>query len=142
MENSFELSGRQYKLRKIDAFQQFHIVRRIAPILSELLPAIGEIQKVSKTAKSETENFDQIAKILSPIMLGFSKLSDSEADKVLFGLLSSVEVQIAGTSGWTRVATPSSLMVQDMELSQMLNVAGRAFMFNLSGFFPVLPQVT
>lgn len=140
--NDFELGGRKFKIGKLNAFKQFHVVRRIAPILSDLLPAIGEIQKVQKeeSSKSESEKFDELAKIVSPILMGLSKLSDKDSEFVLFSLLSCAEVQLGAT--WTRVSTESMLMVQDMELPALLQIAGRSFVANLSNFFAVLPAVT
>lgn len=140
MENQFEVGGRKFQLNKINAFKQFHIVRRLGPVLSELLPVLSEAQRLSIDALSETEKLDQIAKVMSPVMLGLSKLSDSDSDKVLYGLLSSVQIQ--QSVGWAWVATDSMLMIQDMDLPLLLQIAGRAFMFNLSGFFTILPRLS
>ncbi len=139
-DRDFEIGGRKFKLSKIDAFKQFHIVRRIGPLLSELLPAMKEMPNLKNIDQaSEAEKLDQMAKFVAPIMNGLSKLSDSDADLVLFGLLSSVEVQ-QPAGNWAKVATNSMLMIQDMELPVLLQIAGRAFMFNLSGFFGGLPH--
>jgi hypothetical protein len=137
--NDFEIGGRKFKLNKIDAFKQFHIVRRIAPILADLLPAMKSIQGVTKDTLSESDKLEEFAKIAAPLMTGLSKLSDEDSNRVLFGLLSSVEVQ-QGAGNWARVSTDSMVMIQDLELPLLLQIAGRAFMFNLSGFFAGLPQ--
>ncbi len=141
MDNSFEIGTRKFKLSKIDAFKQFHIVRRIAPILSDLVPAMVDMQKVIKNPGdlSESEKLDQFAKIASPLMAGLSKLSDEDSNRVLYGLLASVEVQGIGNS-WGKVSTDSMLMMQDLDLPILLQIAGKAFMFNLSGFFAALPH--
>lgn len=139
-DRDFEMGGRKYKLCKIDAFKQFHIVRRIGPILSELLPAMQKMESVKNfDALPESGKLEQIAKFAAPVMMGLSKLSDADADLVLFGLLSSVEMQ-QPTGNWAKVASNSMLMIQDLELPFLLQIAGRAFMFNLSGFFGALPH--
>ncbi len=140
-ERSFEIGARSFKLNKIDAFKQFHIVRRIGPILADLLPAMKDAQKIAagQGSMSESEKLDEFAKIAAPLMTGLSKLSDEDANKVLFGLLSSVELQQA-TGNWARVATDSMVMIQDLELPLLLQLAGRAFAYNLSGFFGALPR--
>lgn len=138
-DRDFEIGTRKFKLNKINAFRQFHIVRRIGPILSELLPSMTKLQKVSgSTSLSETDKFDEFAKIAAPLMSGLSKLSDADADYVLFGLLASVEIQQV-SGNWAKVATESMLMIQDLELPMLLQIAGRAFGFNLAGFFGELP---
>ncbi len=138
--NDFQIGGRDFKLNKLDAFKQFHIVRRIGPLLSDLLPAMKGAQKLKNVeALSEDEKLDQMAKLAGPIMLGLSKLSDADADLVLFGLLSSVEMK-QSQGNWAKVSTNSMLMLQDLELPVLLQIAGRAFMYNLSGFFGALPH--
>lgn len=142
-ERDFSFNSRNFKLNKVDAIKQFHIVRRIGPILSELLPAMRDSTSVRNPKDieklSEKEQLELIAKFASPIMMGLSKLSDADAELVLYGLLQSVEVQ-QKAGNWARVSTDSMLMMQDMELPELLQIAGRAFMFNLANFFGALPQ--
>lgn len=142
-DRDFQIGGRSFKLNKIDAFKQFHIVRRIAPILGDLVPALKTAGSLSDLrsieALSESEKLDMVAKFAGPVLSGLSNLSDADADLVLFGLLSSVEVQqVAGN--WAKVASGTMLMIQDMELPILLQLAGRAFVFNLGGFFAALPS--
>lgn len=142
-DRDFSLGGRDFKLGKLDAFKQFHIVRRVAPILADLLPALKNAQAGpgDLAVMSEDKKLDMVGKFATPIMSGLSQLSDADAELVLYGLLSSVEMkQPAGN--WARVATGTMLMIQDLELPQLLQIAGRAFMFNLSGFFAELPRQT
>lgn len=140
MENSFEAGGRKFKLGKIDAFRQFHIVRRIGPLLAEMMPVIAGIAKSKVDKMSEAEKLEEFARMAAPIMQGLSKLSDADADYVLFRLLSAVEVHQEQFNSWAKIATDNGLMMQDMELPLLLNAAGRSLMFNLSGFFALLPQ--
>jgi hypothetical protein len=80
-----------------------------------------------------------MAKFATPIINGLSALSDADAEFVLRGLLSAVEVkQPAGN--WARVANSEMIMMGDLELPVLLHLASRAFMHNLSGFFSALPQ--
>lgn len=141
-DRDFTVGGREFKLSKLDAFKQFHIVRRMGPLLADLLPALksaGQLKQID--GMSESEKLEQFAQFAAPFMKGLSKLSDSDADLVLFGLLSCAEMKQA-TGGWAKVATPSMLMIQDLELPALMTIAGRAFMFNLSGFFSALPRQT
>lgn len=142
-ENTFDINGTSFKLSKIDAFKQFHIVRRIAPILSDLVPAMSSIKSASKDTEelSESERLDHFAAIAAPVMSGLSKLSDQDADRVLFGLLSSVEMQ-QSAGNWARLATDKMLMIQNLDLPVLLQCAGRAFAYNLQSFFVVARQVS
>lgn len=141
-EGTFELNGTRYKTNKISPMKQFHIVRRIGPILSDLMPAMGDIAKSLKATGTQPEkiDFDQIAKFVSPIMSGLSKLDDADSELVLYGLLSGVERNQMGA--WSYVSDGKTLMFQDLDLPAMLQLAGRSFMFNLSGFFSALPSTS
>lgn len=139
-ERDFSIGNLEFKLNKMDAFKQFHVVRRMGPILSDLLPSLKDMAASSKKEMNEEEKLDQITKFVSPIMNGLSKLSDEDANKVLLGLLSCVEMKQVQTGNWARVASDSNLMFSNLELPILLQAAGRAFMFNLSGFFAALPS--
>lgn len=136
-ERDFEIGSRNFKLNKIDAFKQFKIIRRLAPILGDLIPVAQKMSKLSEDQMKE----DQFA-LFSPIMSGVAKLSDEDSNIVLLGLCSSVEIQQMPLGNWARVSTDSSLMIQDLELPVLLQIAGRAFLYNLSGFFATLPAVS
>lgn len=144
MDRDFEIGGRKFRLGKMDAFRQFHVVRRIGPILSDLLPALKDgVKNPDLSNLSESEKLDGIAKFVTPIMSGLSRLSDADAELVLYSLLGSVEMQQALSGNWMHIATKGAnpiLMVQDLELPVLLQIAGRAFVHNLAGFFSALPQ--
>jgi hypothetical protein len=138
MDKNFSIGGRDFQLGKLDPFKQFHIVRRVGPLLADLVPVMKDLKK-SGEGGSEDEKLEMIAKIAGPIMSGLSKLSDEDANLVLFGLLSSIEMKQT-TGNWAKVATPAMLMVQDIDLPVLLQLAGRSFVYNLSGFFAGLPH--
>lgn len=137
--NEFEAGGRRFKLGKINVIKQFHVTRKIMPLLGNALPAMKEIAGLEKSGGidvlNDNEKLDKIAKVLTPFIEGIGKLPDDEAEKVLISLLSSVEVFQAEHKVWAKVANDKMIMMQDLALPVLLQAAGRAFMFNLSGFF-------
>jgi hypothetical protein len=149
MERDFNLGGREFRLSKLDPFKQFHIARRVAPIMSDLLPAFQKAARKGLTTEesisklSEDQKMEAVAEIAGPVMDGLSKLTDADSDFVLRGLLASVQMKQA-TGNWAAVATQEMLMIQDMELPVLLQIAGRAFMFNLGNFIggPVAGSAT
>lgn len=142
--NDFTIGSREFKCLKIDAFEQFHIVRRIGPILADLLPSLKKAANFGKTDNSEMtqeQQLEQIGTFAAPILTGLSKLSDADSEYVLYGLLKAVEVkQSAGN--WARVAqgTPPMLMMQDLDFPVLMQIAARAFGHNMSSFFSALPH--
>lgn len=129
------LNGQEYKFEKISPLAQFHIVRRLAPVLGELLSAVGP---TFKGGKSEMKQEDMM-KALGPITVAISKLSDEDSEYVLFGLLKGVSrKQIGG--GWAKVSVETSLMFQDIDMKIMFQLAMKSFMVNLGGFIDALPS--
>ena len=132
-DRDFEIGARKFKLNKMDPFKQFHVARRMGPILGELVPLAGKLRQGIDENQYEA---------LVPIINGISKLSDNDATMVLTTLLSCVEVQNPGVLGWARVAVDGQLMFQDLDLPILLQIASRAFAYNLKGFFGGLPQAS
>lgn len=139
MEKNFELGGIKFQLGKLDAFKQFHVVRRVGPLLSEIVTAAKDIGSVKIDGMTEEQKLDHFSKLAAPFMNGLSKLSDADSDYVLLRLLSVVEVNQEKFGTWAKVAVDDRIMIE-LELPVMLGCAGRALMYNLSGFFASLPQ--
>lgn len=140
MDCDFEAGGRKFKLNKINALIQFHIVRRIGPLLSEFMPVMAQISRKDVKGMSEQDKMVEFAKIASPILNGLSKLSDTDADYVLFRLLSAVEVHQEQFNVWSKVSSDTGILMQDLEFPILMQVASQSLIFNLKGFFSLLPQ--
>jgi hypothetical protein len=123
----FELAGQSYRAGKIDARAQFHIVRRLAPVLGELAPA---------AAGGKMGGLDAIP----PLANAIAKLSDADADYCLFGLLAVVTRKQPQGTGWGPVTAGNALMYDDIDMVGMLQLAWKALEFNMSGFFAALPS--
>lgn len=141
-ERDFEIGGRRFKLNKIEVFKQFHIARRLTPIMGDIMAVAPKIKDSIKDEMSEEQKFEIIAKLAKPIMDGFSKLSDDDANLVLLGLCSSVEVHQPTSNSWARIARDNIFMINDFELPIILQLAGRAFAYNIAGFFPTAQQTS
>lgn len=136
----FEINGKKFKSRKLDATKQFHIVRRVTPILGDMVPAIQKLVKEKGDLENLTEDqkFEKIVPVVMPVVLGLSKLSDQDSEYVLFGLLAAIEMEQAG-GGWAPICQGTMIMFQDLDLPVLLRIAAQAFSYNLSGFFSALP---
>jgi hypothetical protein len=119
-----EFDGKTYRIGKIDARAQFHIIRRLAPILGDLVPAV-------KTNGG--------GDALQAITGALAKLSDADADYCIFGLLKAVSRKQPNDIGWGAVTTGESLMYDDMTMPMMLQLSWQVLKFNMSGFFAGLP---
>jgi hypothetical protein len=122
----FEIKGQTYKATKMDARAQFHIVRRLAPVLGELAPA---------AASGKVQGLDA----LPPLANAIAKLTDADADYCLFGLLAVISRKQPQGMGWSPVCTTNLMMYDDIDMVVMLQLAWKALEFNMSGFFAALP---
>lgn len=132
----FSIGEKEFKAGKINAMKQFHVVRRIAPILGDLIPVLKKFEGMSE----EELKKDQIES-LAPILNGLAKLSDKDSEFVLYSLLAAVEMK-QDLGNWAKLSNGEQLMFNDLELPVLLQVAGRTFMHNLTGFFAVLPKLS
>lgn len=133
MSNEFKIGEHSFKVGKMNAFKQFHVVRRLAPILGDLIPIMQKLEKMPAAARDEA-----MLEMLSPALTGLSKLSDEETNKILLSLLECVHVQQG--PAWAAVVLDGKLMFEQFDLPVLLQAAGKAFAHNLSGFFQGLPQ--
>lgn len=122
------INNHTYRTGKIDARAQFHIVRRLAPIFGELVPALR--------SGKDANPMD----VLPAITASFAKLSDEDMDYCLFGLLRAVTRQQPNGLGWGPVCTGTVLAYDDISMAVMLQLAWASLKDNLSGFFAALPS--
>lgn len=123
----FELNEQTYSVGKIDARAQFHIIRRLAPVIGEIAPS---------AASGKMAGLDA----LPPLANAIAKLSDDDADYCLFGLLKVIKRKQGQGLGFGPVCTGNAIMYDDIDMAAMLQLAWKALEFNLSGFFAALPS--
>ncbi len=119
-----EIDGHTYKIATIDARSQFHIARRLAPILGRIAP----LANLGGEA------------VLPALASAVGELSDEDADYVLFGALKHVSRKQEQGLGWGPVATGNNIMYSDINMMGMLKLAWEALSFNMAGFFSALPS--
>ena len=144
---SNEVKGSEYDFKKIDALSQFHIVRRAAPVVSELLGALTSLDLKGKKADEisfDDIDFESVAKNLGPVSEALAKLPDEDVNYILFNLLKGVSRKQVG-GGFAPVMAPGSkdvVMFEDIktDLVLMLTLAGKSAAANLGGFINALPS--
>ena len=119
------IKEKTYRAGRMDARRQFHVVRRLAPIISGLTDLAA--------LKS-----DPMA-ALGPIAEALAAMKDEDADYILNACLEVTERQ-QPAGGWAKVMRQGSLMFEDLDMADMLRLAGVALVENLGGFFDGLPQ--
>jgi hypothetical protein len=139
VDNAFSFNNKEFKLNKINALKQYHITRRISPLLGEIIPVFSKIAKSNTENLAEDEKIEHMILLAEPLLKGFAKMSEADSEKLLHDLLMSVEMK-QPSGNWAKLSNGDSLMFADLDLKTLLVAAGRVFMFNLSDFFVALQR--
>ncbi len=117
----FTIDGKAYKSGRLDAFKQSHIVRRLAPLVGALAPAL----RVFKT--------DPMA-ALQLVTSALAKLSDEDVEYVQKACLCVVERQNAGI--WSPVLPRGGVLAfDDIGLLELNEITFNVLQDNLTPFF-------
>lgn len=126
MTGTVEVGGQQYIVGRIDARKQFHVARRLAPLLAGL----------GTSAFKSGATTDGFAKFLGPIADALSKMSDEDVDYVLDICLSACQRLQPNGQGAPVMARGGGMMFNDIDMPQMVQLSVKVIQENMSGFFP------
>lgn len=128
-----EITSNTYRIGRLNAFAQFHIARRIAPLLQSLGTAVMDLPRGGA-------GDDDTMKSLGPIAEALAKMSDEDCNYVLHACLSVCQRKQQGGQ-WARVQAPNGagLMFEDIGLAELMQIALATIQENLSNFFPAAP---
>lgn len=124
----FEVNGALYRAGKMDAFRQFHVARRLAPV-------VGSLGSLSQAARNPVE-------ALAPVAQAIAGLSDADCEYVLGTCLGVVQRQQG--NAWANIwnASAKRPMFEDIDLPAMLQIAMHVLQDTLGGFFLVPPSAS
>ena len=125
----FEIGGKNYRSGKLGAMAQFHLSRRIAPIIPTLIPVFVKLSKGGLN-----QDLSGFADVLGPFALGLSEMTD-EAGEYIIGACLSVVQRNSGKS-WVPVWSMQAKgpMFEDIEMDAMIKITVRVIQDNLGPF--------
>lgn len=118
----FEISGHKYRSDKLDAFQQFHVARKLAPVIGAIGPALGGEGDMSGLAKAIAE------------------LEQADCDFVLHTCLGAVRREQGGGYAPVFSAAAKRMMFSDINMLEMIQIAIKVIEENLASFTGALPS--
>jgi hypothetical protein len=129
------IGGHQYRFGKLSAMQQFHVARRLAPVLTRLSDLdFGALSTTSDDAVGRG------LRMMQPIADALHSLSDQDSEYVINTCMSVVQRAQPTPAGdaWAFVWNKSAqrAMFEDIDLTVMLQLTLRVLMESLSGFLP------
>ncbi|GAA7770988.1 hypothetical protein RN01_29850 [Cupriavidus sp. SHE] len=138
MGREIELGGVQYSIGRLTAKQQFHVSRRIAPVIPPLIPVFLKLAKTVGGAAGAVDalskDLDGFGQVLQPFADALAAMNDADADYVMDNCLTAVQRQ--QPTGWARVVSleQKTLMFQDMDMSVILPLVVQVIVANLGPF--------
>lgn len=128
MELEFRIGENTYRAGRMNAMKQFHVARRIAPV-------IGSLVALTRGAPTMDE-------ILQPIAEAIARLSDQDCEYVLGACLATCQRQSG--QGWAVIWNDriGKLIFDDIDLPVMIEIATRVLQDNLAPFFAGLPSTS
>ena len=134
----FEVNGVKYRAAKMDAFSQFHVARKLAPVFATL----GGLADVLAPTKGDDAAKGGAA--LLRLAEAISALSDEDSEAVLTRCLAVVSritdtaVGAASTPVWNGAA--KRFQYADIGLMEMVQIAVHVIQDSLSDFTSALPS--
>lgn len=125
----FELNEKTFKINDIPTETQFHLLRKLAPVIEPLM----------KAAKKEGSDEMEIVSGLADII---SEMEDSRADFCLYTLLDAISIKEDKGIAWSRIVAPckTRLAYSNINVLEMMTLAYRSFIHNFKDCFQSLPS--
>lgn len=114
---TLELGGKTYRVEALDAMSQFHVVRRIAPVMTAVGGSLAGL--VPKEGEDDKAAF--MMRVLTAAMDVVSKMSDADVDYVLFKCLSKASRKEG--ERYMRMATANQLQFADLSMPDMVRLS-------------------
>jgi hypothetical protein len=135
----FEIGGRKYQSGKMPARTQFHVMRRMAPILPAMQASITvgiKIKAAQDAGAPITDAMKEEAAVSGLEFIGaIGTLSDEAANYILDNCLSVVEVQQTEFSGkWSKLRGAGGLMFS-LDMMTELEIVKEVVQDNYGPFF-------
>ncbi len=130
----------EYSTRKLNAFQQFHVARRLAPMIW----ALGEgmiSQLKGEAAAIPAGDFDASGLFaLKASAEVLARMSNEDSEFILKTCLGAVTRKQPG--GWARIqAENGNMLFEDIDLPCMMQLTMTVIRENLGNFLNALPQL-
>ena len=138
-ETEVEIDGQVYLIGRLDAFKQFHVARRLAPIMAAIGQEMAQLPAVEDSDKDKV--VDQVMRLITPAASVLALMPEKDVDYVLHTCLSVTKRR--GEKLWAPLmSTGGQLMFQDISMQTMLRLTVETVRSNIGEFFQMLPGAT
>lgn len=131
--NQVTVNSQTYRIGKMPARTQFHVLRRLMPLLASVAPSATFLG----LEKGEID-IDQFFGVLGPLSESLARMNDADLDFVINASLANVTRGVNGQWAPVLAVDGRSFMFEDMDMSVMLKLTIDAIKENYGNFFDLL----
>lgn len=132
--STLPVNGQTYMIGKLNALTQFHVSRRLAPLLAQMGVSLHSLRA---GLNADLEDF---LPVLGPVTDMLARMSDDDANYIIFTCLSAVTRQSG--ERWAAITAGQSLMFDDIDMPTMLRLVVEVVKDNMGAFMRELPDAT
>lgn len=131
---TFECGGHTYSIGKLDAMTQFHVARRIAPLMSSVLLSLALLRGGAGQ--------DEMLMAATPGLNVLSQMTDEQSEYVIGACMSCVKRAVGDR--WAPVTSTGStrMMFEDLDVMVLLQLTAEVIKTNLGSFLQGLGAPT
>ncbi len=131
------IGGHDYTIGRLNALDQLHVSRKIAPIVPNIMPILSEVAKgdlekviesIEQGENEELDGLEPLAKALEPFMEAIAKIPEEDVNYVVHKCLSVVKRNGAV------VCRGESIMFDDLDMNHLLPLTVAVIRTNLGNF--------
>lgn len=140
------ITGRQFRTGTLDAFKQFHIIKRLAPFTVALVEAAKQLRKsIPEATTKETfgelmERIDVVKVAGGPLAEVIAKIPDADTDFIFNTCLAVTQINQDGV--WVDVVSKlnGTLMFHNLTMAELIGISFAVIRENMGGFFLIGQQ--
>ena len=138
-----EIGGNTYRINSMPAMTQFHVMRKLGPVLPGIVPVLAQAAAALPQADGQedggamttVDGVAAIAMAARPLLDGLAAMADADAEYVINHCLSAVMRRDSGGKSWSAVSRDGVTMFDDIDLMTSMQIVWAVLRENYTGFF-------
>ena len=138
-----EIGGNAYRINSMPAMTQFHVMRKLGPVLPGIVPVLAQAaaalpqanDQEDGSAMTTVDGVAAIAMAARPLLDGLAAMADADAEYVINHCLSAVMRRDPGGKSWNAVSRDGVTMFDDIDLMTSMQIVWAVLRENYTGFF-------
>lgn len=138
-----EIGGNTYRINSMPAMTQFHVMRKLGPVLPGIVPVLAQAAAALPQADGQedggamatVDGVAAIAMAARPLLDGLAAMADADAEYVINHCLSAVMRRDAGGKSWSAVHRDGVTMFDDIDMMTSMQIVWAVLRENYTSFF-------